>query len=160
MGRVLAIAIVAFMSALVADSQRAERYTKQVNIAGWSTPALKDLTVGEDKSIQRVGTAVVRTTYNLGEGGPSISIPGDKNCEFRSLRSYSLDDEVFAIEGFCVIFTTQTTRSKRYTVSSKTYYGAMTVYTFVDEDRNGDFESRYNSPDYLEFTPRIGIKPC
>lgn len=146
------------MLTLVANSQTPERYTKQMKIEGWSTPVLKNLKVRAEKSIESDGKSVVRTEYSLGEDGLSISIPGNKYCEFRNLRSYRLDDQVFAIEGFCVIFAVQKTRSKRYTYSSKTYFGAMTVYTFIDEDQNGNFESRYNSSGYLDFTPLGGIK--
>lgn len=130
---------------------------KQVNVEGWAVPDTARLKVADERPVK----SLHESTYVLDELKPSIKLRANTFCEFRDLRTYKLDDRVVAIEGFCVIFTVQKSTTRRFSISSKLYAGAITYYTYIDEDGNGDFESRYNSSDYLDLnlilSPRIRV---
>jgi hypothetical protein len=134
--RFLEICLIVSVAA-AADFAQSSAVVKSVKADGWRLPNLRRLTVADRSDVDSNRKIIEKRVFELSRSKPTIKLRRYTYCEFRNLSSYSYRKRLITIDGICVVLIVRD--------NIRRYQGAITRFTFVDEDGDGKMETRYTS---------------
>lgn len=99
------------------------------------------------RTIEVQGYLVEQAAFYLVSPKPFITLDNGAKCELRDLYEFSTAGEKFATSSSCVKFGID----RRF---GKFYYGGMGTFTFIDDDGDGKFETRFSSASEILIVPQ------
>ena len=126
-------------------SQTPAGWSLEIAKKGWSVPMVKSLQVEETTELDVKGQKVTQYLYRLVDPKPVVHLTKYVSCEFNSLVGLAINGKVFAIGGTCYHYG-----NSQY---GKISLAAVTTFTYYDEDGDGKFETKYQTPLIKVYVP-------